>query len=214
MTYRTLLAASLGLLLLQSVAFAQKPNIVYILCDDLGYGEIQAYNPMRGKVPTPNVNQLAREGMMFTDAHSASAVCTPTRYGLLTGRYPWRTRLQRGVVGPGGHKPLIGKDRLTIGDLLQKHGYATACIGKWHLGFRYNRKSDNAGRRDPGPPGSQIIGGPTTRGFDYFYGFPLSRTMNTVIENDEVVEKVDPVKMLPRLSLPGAEFPSYAACGQ
>jgi arylsulfatase A-like enzyme len=172
-----------------------KPNIVVILADDLGFGEIQAFNPERGKIPTPHVDRLAKQGMMFTDAHSASSVCTPTRYGLLTGRYPWRTRLQRGVVGPGGHTPLIGPDRTTLADMLGAAGYHTALFGKWHLGFEYDRDSGGDGRI-----GWEVIGGPTTRGFDYFYGFPLSRTMRTVIENDEVVDDFHPRQMLPTLA--------------
>ena len=86
-----------------------KPNIVYILADDLGYGDVQCLNPQRGKIKTPNLDRLAREGMAFTDAHSGSSVCTPTRYGILTGRYAWRTRLQSGVLG-GLSAPLIAPE--------------------------------------------------------------------------------------------------------
>ncbi len=175
----------------------EKPNVLYILADDLGYGEIQVYNPSRGKVPTPNINRLARQGMMFTDAHSASAVCTPTRYALLTGRYSWRTSKQAGVVGPGGHKPLIKKKFKTLGDLYKSQGYQTAVMGKWHLGFTYS---------DGRNVGSKIIGGPTTRGFDYFWGFPLSRTMETIIENDEVVREMEYEKMLPTLAKKGSRY--------
>jgi arylsulfatase A len=114
---------------------AVKPNIVYIICDDLGYGEIQALNPERGKVPTPHVDKLASEGMVFTDAHSGSSVCTPTRYGVLTGRYAWRTHLQRGVLSHDS--ALISDGRLTVPALLKQAGYHTAAMGKWHLGFTY-----------------------------------------------------------------------------
>ncbi len=114
---------------------ADHPNIVFILADDLGYGDLGCYNP-QSKIPTPRLDQLARQGMRFRDAHSPSSVCTPTRYALLTGRYAWRTRLQRNVLGPWD-KPLIAADRLTVGKLLQQHGYVTACIGKWHLGQNY-----------------------------------------------------------------------------
>ena len=114
---------------------ADTPNIVYILADDLGYGDVGCYNA-ESKIPTPRLDQLAAQGLRFTDAHSPSSVCTPTRYALLTGRYAWRTRLQRNVLGPWD-KPLIAPDRLTVGKMLQQHGYATACIGKWHLGQHY-----------------------------------------------------------------------------
>jgi arylsulfatase A-like enzyme len=112
-----------------------KPNLVFILADDLGYGDVQALNPARGKIPTPHLDRLAAQGLAFTDAHSGASVCTPTRYGLLTGRYAWRTRLQRGVLDGGSAEPLIAADRLTLPALLRGQGYATACIGKWHLGF-------------------------------------------------------------------------------
>ena len=111
-----------------------KPNIVYILADDLGYGDVQCLNPERGKIPTPKMDKLAEEGMVFTDAHSSSSVCTPTRYSILTGRYNWRTRLQRSVLF-GFDQPLIAKDRLTVAGLLKEQGYNTAIIGKWHLGL-------------------------------------------------------------------------------
>src|SRR5688572_8443641 len=109
------------------------PNIVVILADDLGYGDLRCYNP-EAKIPTPNIDRMAAEGTRFTDAHSASAVCTPTRYGLLTGRYCWRTRLKKGVLG-GWSPHLIEEGRLTVAGLLKHQGYTTACIGKWHLGM-------------------------------------------------------------------------------
>src|SRR3954452_11685100 len=110
-------------------AAGEKPNIVFILADDLGYGDVQALNPRRSKIPTPNLDRLAAQGMVFTDAHSGSSVCTPTRYGLLTGRYAWRTSLQSGVLG-GMSPPLIAPDRLTVAKMLRGRGYRTACIGK------------------------------------------------------------------------------------
>ena len=141
-----------------------KPNIVYILADDLGYGDVGCYNPA-SKIPTPNIDRLAKEGVRFTDAHSPSAVCTPTRYALLTGRYAWRTRLQRNVIGPFA-QPLIAEKQLTVAELLRKQGYATACIGKWHLGWGWPKPGEG-GKRDFTKP---IPGGPTTRGFDSYFG--------------------------------------------
>ena len=107
---------------------AAKPNILFIMADDMGYGDVQALNP-KSKIPTPNLNRLAKQGMTFTDAHSPSGVCTPTRYGVITGRYCWRSRLKRGVLG-GYSAPLIEKNRPTVGSVLQKAGYHTAAIGK------------------------------------------------------------------------------------
>ncbi|MDH3584521.1 MAG: sulfatase-like hydrolase/transferase, partial [Phycisphaerae bacterium] len=112
---------------------ADRPNIVFILADDMGYDSVSALNA-QCNVPTPNIDRLIRQGMNFTDAHSPSAVCSPTRYGVLTGRYSWRTRMKRGIVGQW-KPPLIKADRLTVGDMLQEVGYHTACIGKWHLGW-------------------------------------------------------------------------------
>ncbi len=111
------------------------PNIVVILADDFGVGDIQAHYP-DNKIPTPHLDRLAEEGMSFTDAHSPSAVCTPTRYGLLTGRYAWRTRLQEWVLA-AYEPPLISADRPTLPGVLRDHGYETAIIGKWHLGWEW-----------------------------------------------------------------------------
>jgi arylsulfatase A len=141
-----------------------RPNVIYILADDLGYGDVGCYNPA-SKIPTPNMDRLAKDGMRFTDAHSPSAVCTPTRYALLTGRYAWRTRLQRGVLRPFS-PPLIAESRLTVARLLAEQGYATACIGKWHLGWGWPEPGAD-GTRDFTRP---IPDGPTTRGFDFYFG--------------------------------------------
>ena len=122
------------------IAFAQVlqkpglPNVVVILADDLGYGDISCNNPDRGKIHTPCIDRLATQGLRFTDAHSSSGVCSPSRYTLLTGRYHWRSRLQAGIVNLW-EPPLIAPDRLTIAGLVKQHGYRTACIGKWHLGW-------------------------------------------------------------------------------
>ncbi len=126
--------AWLAILLFSTVAMgAGRPNIVYILADDLGYGDVKCLNPS-GKIATPNLDRLAAAGMVFTDAHSGSAVCSPTRYGILTGRYAWRSRLQAGVLG-GCSPRLIEPGRLTVADLLRRAGYHTTAIGKWHLGM-------------------------------------------------------------------------------
>jgi arylsulfatase A-like enzyme len=159
-----------------------KPNIVYILADDLGYGDPGCYNP-ESKIPTPNMDRLAREGMRFTDAHSPSSVCTPTRYAILTGRYAWRTRLQRNVIGPFSG-PLIAEKQLTVPGLLRGQGYATACIGKWHLGWGWPRPGDD-GKRDFSRP---IPDGPTARGFDLYFGTDVPNyPPYCFLENDRTV---------------------------
>jgi len=182
------------------------PNIVYILCDDLGYGDVRCLNPEYGKIPTPNLDQLAKESMTFTDAHAGSSVCTPTRYGVLTGRYAWRTRLQRGVLGGRRtHDPLISESRLTVPSLLKMSGYNTACIGKWHLGFQF--MDENGGKVQLErigdllgvPEGTIIPDGPVTRGFDTFYGFHHTYTMSTIIEDNKVIGELPPIRMLETL---------------
>lgn len=194
-------------------ATRSKPNLVVILADDLGYGDVQALNPLRGKINTPHLDRLVRDGMTFTDAHSGSAVCTPTRYGLLTGRYAWRTRLQNGVLDGGNDEPLIAADRLTLPGFLRQHGYTTACIGKWHLGFIAQPPADNpatpAKKKAKGKSavvGSTIIGGPITRGFDQYFGCSNARTITSLIENDRVIEHIEPVTMLPRLGERAVDF--------
>ena len=120
---------------------AERPNIVYILCDDLGYGDIQVLNPEHGKIKTPAVDKLALEGMIFTDAHSGSAVCTPTRYGVMTGRYSWRTTLQRGVVS-GFDPNLIVEDRATVASFLKAQGYHTGIVRYPLVNTSYSRIYD------------------------------------------------------------------------
>ena len=163
-----------------------KPNILIILADDLGYGDVQCYNRERGKIPTPHIDALAAQGIRFTDAHSSSGVCSPSRYTLLTGRYHWRTTLQKGIVKLW-EPPLIAPDRVTIGSLAQQHGYRTACIGKWHLGWDWAIPEERAALFKQKPQGQAvatdehravwrevfsqpIAGGPTTRGFDSYFG--------------------------------------------
>jgi arylsulfatase A len=110
-----------------------RPNIIYILADDLGYGDLSRLND-QSKIPTPHIDRLAADGMIFTDAHSNSSVCTPSRYGILTGRYAWWSRLKEGVLW-GYSPPLIETGRLTVASFLKNHGYATGGVGKWHLGL-------------------------------------------------------------------------------
>ena len=165
---------------------ADTPNIVVLYADDLGYGDVQCYNPERGKIPTPHIDKLASHGMRFTDGHSSSGVCSPSRYTLLTGRYHWRSRLQKGIVGLWG-EPLITPDRMTIGTLAKQQGYRTACIGKWHLGWDWPIPQDRAKLFKEKPKGdavatdahravwkevfSQAIGGgPIAVGFDEYFG--------------------------------------------
>jgi len=189
--------------LTKATSIEKKPNIVFILCDDLGYGEIQSLAPATSKIKTPHVDKLTQEGMVFTDAHSGSSVCTPTRYGIMTGRYSWRTSLQSGVVS--GFKPdLIKEDRPTIGTFLKDQGYHTAIIGKWHLNFQYVDPATKTllrkkGRKLP-PVNSTIPDGPINRGFDYYHGFHHAGSMKAVIENDEVILHEDEINMLPRLT--------------
>jgi arylsulfatase A-like enzyme len=113
----------------------EKPNIIFILADDLGYGDVSCFNK-NSKIITPNIDKLAKDGVMFTDAHTSSAVCSPTRYGILTGRYNWRSTLKQGVLS-GYSKSLIPQDRKTIAGFLKENGYKTAGIGKWHLGWDF-----------------------------------------------------------------------------
>lgn len=167
-----------------------KPNIVYILTDDLGYGDVHCLNPERGKLATPNLDRLAADGMTFTDAHSSSSVCTPTRYSILTGRYAWRTHLQRGVLS-GNSAPLIAPQRLTVGKLLQQHGYTTAAIGKWHLGMEFDQKDFS----------QPITDGPLQHGFDYYFGISASLDMPpyVFIENDRFTKIPSVTKEFPSL---------------
>ncbi len=164
----------------------KNPNIVFILADDQGFGDVSALNA-ESKIPTPNIDRIAREGMIFSDGHSSSSVCTPTRYSILTGRYHWRTRLQKGVLG-GFSKPLISPGRLTVASLLKQQGYTTGCIGKWHLGWDWplkdggtaNDDGDYSGAFKDGwnvDYGGEIKNGPCDLGFDSFFGISASLDM-------------------------------------
>lgn len=189
-----------------AAAAPTQPNIVFILAEDLGYGDVQTFNPQQGKIKTPNCDRLAAQGMAFTDCHGGSSVCTPTRYGLLTGRCAWRTRLQRGVLD-GYPEPLIATDRLTLPKLLRQQGYHTAAMGKWHLGFTVQEGAGTAGKpkTTTASVGMTTTNGPTTRGFDEFFGFQHSRSMEGFFVNSRVTESVKPVDMLPKLTRLAAE---------
>lgn len=156
------------------------PNIVYILADDLGYGDVSCYNE-NSKIHTPHIDQLARQGIKFTDAHVSSSVCTPTRYGILTGRYNWRSSLKNGVLS-GFSKALIPQDRWTVASMLETKGYHTAFIGKWHLGWdwAFLEQGDNFNDLGSHPTvdySKPIKNGPQTLGFTYSYGFSGSLDM-------------------------------------
>jgi len=181
-----------------------RPHVIFILADDMGYGDLACQNP-ESKISTPNLDRLAKEGIRFTDAHSPSAVCTPTRYGLLTGRYAWRTELKSGVLWPWD-RPLIEPDRMTAGHLMKEAGYHTACIGKWHLGWdwptrdgtrindilpvgRYDKKK-RAAFNSGIDLSKRITGGPLSRGFDYYFGDDVPNfPPYCFIENDHVTEQ-------------------------
>ncbi len=159
-------------------AAEDRPNIVLILADDFGVGDIQAHYP-DNKIATPHLDRLVRQGVSFTDAHSPSAVCSPTRYGILTGRYSWRTRLQEWVIA-AYEPPLIAKDRSTLPQFLKEHGYHTACIGKWHLGWNWPgqqasqmTEQRNGQRSLTWDFSRPISGGPSERGFDHYFGVDL-----------------------------------------
>jgi arylsulfatase A-like enzyme len=181
-----------------------RPNIIVVLADDLGYGDPRCYNP-DSKIPTPAIDRLAAEGMRFTDAHSPSSVCTPTRYGLLTGRYAWRTELKRMVLWPWD-PPLLKHERTTLPELLQAAGYDTACIGKWHLGWDWPLDEDSSvsaeveglqwPRNQAAAVGRRvnwsrpIANGPIEHGFDHYFGDDVPNfPPYTWIKNDRVVTK-------------------------
>lgn len=179
-----------------------KPNIIYILADDMGYGDVSCLNE-NSKIRTAHLDRLAAEGMKFRDAHSTSAVCTPSRYSILTGRYNWRSTLKQGVKW-GYSRPLLEEGRTTAASFLKQHGYRTACLGKWHLGWHWGQQPDA-----PEPAESvldtpefegenidfsqPIQNGPTAVGFDTFFGISASLDMPpyVYIENDRVTAPPD-----------------------
>lgn len=205
----------------------QHPNIVFIFADDLGFGDVSSMNP-HGKIHTPNIDRIANDGMTFTDAHSTSAVCTPSRYGVLTGRYNWRSRLQAGIVGEF-ERPLIKENTPTWPGMLQENGYHTACIGKWHLGWNWpieNPEQFVPGPSQPAPAvdeetraewedvfSQRIGGGPTDRGFDYYFGDDVPNwPPYGWMENDRMLEP--PTEYLPadKLQQTHGMEPEFGRC--
>ncbi len=177
----------LALITFQVFAFCDKPNVVIILADDLGYGDCEPFNPA-SRIKTPNLNQLTEEGIRFTDAHAASATCTPSRYGLLTGINPARTGVVNTLLSRG--KAIIDKEEKTLADLFKSQGYETHMVGKWHLGFDYPGQKKNKWTNEPLP------GGPVDRGFDTFFGIHSSAGSNpmTWIENNSFTsEPTEPI---------------------
>ncbi|NLM14737.1 MAG: sulfatase-like hydrolase/transferase [Clostridiaceae bacterium] len=196
-----------------------KPNVIFVFVDDLGIGDVSCFNP-ESQIQTPNIDALARRGMRFTDSHATSAVCTPSRYGLLTGRYNWRSRLKQGVL-MGEGTPLIEPGRMTMANVFKKAGYFTACIGKWHLGMGWQKLESIDGsmygaedeieawkQADTQPEQGRrravldtvgidftkpTLSGPRSYGFDYFYGLnaSLDQPPYTYIENEKVTKVPD-----------------------
>jgi len=175
---------------------AGRLNVIVILADDLGYGDLGCYGAT--KVKTPNLDRLAKEGVLFTDAHSPSSVCTPTRYNLLTGRYAWRTWTRTGVLW--AYDPLlIEPEQMTVASLFKSAGYATGCVGKWHLGFGSPQTPDWDELRGPNWNGP-LKPGPLEVGFDFFFGHPTvnGSTPQVYVENHHVVglDKSDPIQIV------------------
>lgn len=197
----------LFLLSASSLHAATKPNIVFILADDLGYGDVGCYNA-DSKVPTPHLDRLAQEGMLFTDAHSHSTVCTPTRYSIMTGRRAFRLNYRgvfTGVGGPG----LITEDRLTLPGMLRDHGYETAMFGKWHIGMSFLDKDGKAINQNSLEPVRRIdysravADAPIHRGFDHFFGTvscPTTDWLYAFMDGDRI--PVPPTQLLDKSKLP------------
>lgn len=184
---------------------AAQPHIVLLMADDMGFGDVGALNPA-SKIPTPHLDALAAAGMTFRDAHTPSSVCTPTRYGLLTGRYCWRSRLKRGVLNGYG-QPLIKTGQPTIASFLKSHGYHTGIVGKWHLGLGFARKENGDPRQvDYSQP---VSNGPQQHGFDYSYIIPASLDFPPyVFVNDGRVTR------RPTLIQPAKPFPGFVRRGE
>lgn len=206
---------TIGFLILYTACLSQEktsnPNIIVILADDLGYGDVSCYNP---DLPfkTANIDALARKGMRFTDAHSPSSVCTPTRYGLLTGRYAWRGRLKKGVLVPWD-EPLIEKDRLTLPAMLKSAGYNTYAVGKWHLGWNWEKRDPAAERDKLGTHvdfTKKVTGGPLAYGFDYYFGDDVPNYPPYAwIENETLLSNPTAIKPDTIFGNPGVMTPGW-----
>ena len=164
------------------------PNIIYILADDMGIGDLSCYNP-NSAWQTPHLDRLAKEGLRYDNGHSSSAVCTPSRYSILTGRYAWRSRLKNGVIG-GFTPALVEPGRTTVASYLKEQGYDTHCVGKWHLGLDWVRKGEEEWDVDYTQP---FGGGPCDHGFDSWYGISASLDMAPYVylKDREVLEQPD-----------------------
>jgi len=198
----------------QTKSTQQKPNIVYIYFDDMGYGDVSCLNS-QSKVQTPNIDRFASEGITFTNAHSAAAVSTPSRYAVITGRYPFRSRCKYRVLTDFS-PALIKMDRPTVASMLKKEGYNTALIGKWHLGFNWQLEKEgdyeetfaktrkNGHFSDPGVDFTKdIINGPNQHGFDYSYSLAF-----TLMENNKLQHKVQVVKKNSKFGYISEGFPA------
>ncbi len=189
---------------------ASTPNIIFIFADDMGVGDV-SHNG--GKAPTPHIDRLATEGMRFTDAHTTSSVCTPSRYGLLAGRYNWRTHLQKSVYFNPHDKPLIAENQSTVASLLKGAGYHTGCVGKWHLGIGWEFKEGFTATKEQAGQGWDIdytkpAVTPTAHGFDYFFGIQASLDMApyVYIENTLATAPATVVKAFHRKGAAAADF--------
>ena len=204
-----------------AVEAVKKPNIIFILADDWGLGDVKTYGGDSCKIETPNMDQLAKEGMKFMDAHSSSSVCTPTRYGVLTGRYNWRSRLKKGVLN-GFSPALIESERETVASFLKKQGYTTAMIGKSHLGMGFPTTDGNPASSTAKKPdelkskcnvdwGGIINNGPNSVGFDYYWGIAASLDMPPYIwiENDRFVGACTTIKAFNRPGPAHVDFEDY-----
>ena len=191
------MCATGGLALASCSSEQVRPNVIYIVADDLGYGDLSSYNP-ESKIFTPALDRLAEEGIRFTDAHSSASVLSPTRYGLMTGRYPWRSRMKMGVLWTWA-KPLI-QDEYTMAQMFRDNGYTTGLVGKWHLGIEFptsdGKRADNTNNGANVDYLATIPDGPVNHGFDYYYGDDVPNFPPYVfIENDRFT------------SVPDMEFP-------
>jgi arylsulfatase A len=214
-----LLVTQLFVVASHCVADAPSPNIVLILADDLGYGDVRCYND-RSKVPTPHIDRLAREGMRFTDVHSPATVCTPTRYSLMTGQMAFRVPNGGTVFTGVGGPSLIASRRLTLPSMLRANGYATACVGKWHVGLTFFDRDGQAVRGNGVEAvrrvdfSRRIEGGPVDHGFDQFFGTaccPTTDWLYAFIEDDRV--PVPPAGPLDKSRLPKHPYANDCRAG-